>query len=215
MYVGRIVAIARNRAGAVGALYRVSSRSFPNRAAKVLGGQVAILPKPGFENDIHKNPYIAYHCLRTVGARAVVTNGAHTDHIASKLADGQSSRDALVGVLHAIDYERDSLDTPRIAAVVERETGSGWLGIVRRDALLVTAFALAPGTAFYVATYEHNFPCTHFHDPAYDAADAPAACQYILGQGVFAALEKPVTAACAVDRDGTWQVAVADAAPGA
>ena len=76
MYVGRIVAIGRTRAGSGAALYRVSSRSFPNREAKMLPGAVAIVPKPGFENDIFKNPYIAYNCVRLVPAYdlAVATN---------------------------------------------------------------------------------------------------------------------------------------------
>lgn len=215
MYVGRIVAIARNQAGNVGALYRVSSRSFPNREAKVLDNKVSILPKQGFENDIHKNPYIAYNCLRIVGDIAIVTNGTQTDHIANKIADGMNMRDALVTVLHSMDYERDSLDTPRIAAIVDRTAGVGYLGIIRKDALHVTEFALKPGQAFYVATYEHNVPCVHCTDNAYDVGTAEDACQYILGKGVFADLERPVTAACVVDDgNGQWQVAVADAPQG-
>ncbi len=211
MYVGRIVAVARNEAGELGALYRVSSRSFPNREAKILDDKVSILPKAGHENDIFKNPYIAYNCLRLCGDRAVVTNGTQTDHVANKLNDGMGMRDALVSVMHAMDYERDSLDTPRIAAIVDRTTGSGYLAIVRKNALHVCEFDLQPGEAFYVATYEHNVPCAHYKDTAYNAATADEACRYILGQGVFAELERPITAACVVDRDGDWQVAVADA----
>ena len=56
MYIGRIVAIARTKDNRGAALYRVSSRSFPNRMAKTLANAVAIVPKPGFENDIQKNP---------------------------------------------------------------------------------------------------------------------------------------------------------------
>ena len=40
MYVGRIIAIARNQSGQVAALYRVSSRSFPNRQATILEGTI-------------------------------------------------------------------------------------------------------------------------------------------------------------------------------
>ena len=95
MYVGRIVAIGCTRTGRAAALYRVSSRSFPNREAKILGQSVAIVPKAGFENDIHKNPYIAYNCLRLVGDYAVATNGSHTDPVTEKLETGMSPRDAL------------------------------------------------------------------------------------------------------------------------
>ncbi len=211
MYVGRIVAIGRTRSGRAAALYRVSSRSFPNRVARRLEQAVAIVPKPGHENDIFQNPYIAYNCLRLAGPFAVVTNGSHTDPVAEKLRAGMGVRDALATVLTALDYEHDSLDTPRIAGVVERGAQRGFLAIVRRDALLVREFALAPGQAFYVATYEHNAPSAEYADPHFDAADAQDACRYVLGGGVFASLEKPVTAACAVETADGYEVAVAQA----
>jgi len=193
-------------------MYRVSSRSFPNRQAKVLEGKVAILPKEGFENDVYKNPYIAYNCLRLVGDYAVATNGSQTDPITEKLEAGMTMRDALASVLLALDYEHDSLNTPRIAAVVKDGTGRGCLGIVRHDALLVEEFDLKPGTAFYVCTYEHNAPGPDYADQAFDVDSAAAACGYVLGQGVFADLERPITAACAVARgDDSFEVAVADA----
>ena len=43
MYVGRIVAVGRTRAGANAALYRVSSRSFPNRRIVEAGGHLAVV----------------------------------------------------------------------------------------------------------------------------------------------------------------------------
>ena len=213
MYVGRIVAIGRTQAGRLAALYRVSSRSFPNREARRQEKAVAVVPKPGFENDIFKNPYIAYNCLRLVGPYAVVSNGSHTDPIAEKLQAGLGLRDAVVTVLAALDYEHDSLNTPRIAAVVQRGAGKGCLGIVRQDAVLVQEFALDPGQALYVATYEHNVPCSHYAEPQFDAANAAAACQFVLGQGVFATLERPITAACAVETAEGYDVATADAPP--
>ena len=210
MYVGRIVAIGCTRTGRAAALYRVSSRSFPNREAKILGQSVAIVPKAGFENDIHKNPYIAYNCLRLVGDYAVATNGSHTDPVTEKLETGMSPRDALAGVMLAMDYEHDSLKTPRISAIVHRTSRAGWLGIVRHDALLVREFALAPGQAFYLSTYECNQPADQQVDPAFDADSAATACAYILGKGVFADFEKPVSAACAVaGADGRFEIAIA------
>ena len=153
MYIGRIVAIARTKDNRGAALYRVSSRSFPNRMAKTLANAVAIVPKPGFENDIQKNPYIAYDCLRLANGYAIVTNGSQTDPIAEKIASGMAPRDALAYVMLSMDYEHDSLDTPRISAVVTPDGSKGWLAIVRKDALLVREFALKPGEAYYVATY--------------------------------------------------------------
>ena len=124
MYIGRIVAIARTKDNRGAALYRVSSRSFPNRMAKTLANAVAIVPKPGFENDIQKNPYIAYDCLRLANGYAIVTNGSQTDPIAEKIASGMAPRDALAYVMLSMDYEHDSLDTPRISAVVTPDGSS-------------------------------------------------------------------------------------------
>jgi IMP cyclohydrolase len=211
MYVGRIVSIGMTKAGRLAAMYRVSSRSFPNREAKVLEKAISILPKAGFEDDIHKNPYIAYNCLRLTGDFAVATNGSHTDPITEKLAAGMNMRDALVTAMFGMDYEHDSLNTPRIASIVQKGTGKGYLGIVRHDALHVAEFALEPGQAYYVCTYEHNVPCLHYRDKDFDVDSAAAACQYVLGQGVFADLERPITAACALETDDGFQTAVADA----
>src|SRR5512138_1693454 len=81
MYVGRIVAVGKTKAGQLAAMYRVSSRSFPNRQTKVIGGAIAVIPKEGCESDLDQNPYIAYNCLRVVSRYAVVGNGAHVDPI--------------------------------------------------------------------------------------------------------------------------------------
>ncbi len=210
MYVGRIVAVGRTQAGRGAALYRVSSRSFPNREAKLLEKAVAIVPKPGFESDIHKNPYIAYNCLRWARGFAVVTNGSHTDPLAERIESGMSPRDALATVMLAMDYEHDSLNTPRISGVIAPDGAQGWLAIVRKDALLVRELVLAAGQAFYVCTYERNNPGETQLEPRFTAASAADACQFILRGGVFAEFEKPVSAVCAVARaDGTFEAAVA------
>ncbi len=211
MYVGRIVSVGCCKDGRLAAMYRVSSRSFPNRQACLNEGAVSIIPKPGFEGDIHRNPYIAYNCLKLVGDYAVVSNGSHTDPIAEKLAAGMNMRDALGTVLLALDYEHDHLNTPRIAGIVRRGSNKAYLGIVRHDALLVREFQLEPGKAYYVCTYEQNAPCEHYKDVSFDAASATAACDYVLGQGAFAELERPITAACAVETAaGSFEVDAKD-----
>lgn len=211
MYVGRIVAIGKNKSGSLSAMYRVSSRSFPNRRAVLNNGIASIIPKEGYENDIHKNPYIAYNCLRTVGKFAVASNGSHTDPITEKLETGMDVRDALISVLYGMDFEHDQLDTPRIAAVVESGSDQAWLGIVRRDALHVRSFGLKAGEAFYVATYEHNTPSSHYHDTDFDIANADDACEYIIKKGIFADLEKPVSSVCAFEQEsGEFEIALAD-----
>jgi IMP cyclohydrolase len=210
MYVGRIVAVGLNKSGAACGLYRVSSRSFPNREARVVPSGVAIVPKPGHEQDIFVNPYIAYNCLQVVGQRCVVSNGSHTDIIVGKLADGVPPRDALIGSLHAMDYEHDSLNTPRIAGIVDRGSSQAFLGIVTKDSLHVKSLELTPGKAWYVATYEHDEPGDAYSDSDFDVANASAACQYILGEGVFADLERPITAACGVAEGDGFDLAVAN-----
>ncbi|MEA2013377.1 MAG: IMP cyclohydrolase [Verrucomicrobiota bacterium] len=212
MYVGRIVSVCMTKDERIGAMYRVSSRSFPNREAKLNEKGIAILPKAGFENDIYKNPYIAYNCLRITADIVVATNGAQTDPITEKIDSGMSIRDALITCTFALDYEHDQLDTPRISSVVDRKTRTAYLGIVRKDALLVKEIKLEPGNAYYVATYEHNEPSEKYFDTNFDVKDADTACDYILGQGVFADLEKPVTSAVAIENtNGGFDTAIKNA----
>jgi IMP cyclohydrolase len=206
MYVGRIAAVARSAAGRNAVLYRVSSRSFPNRVAVDLGGRIAIVPREGHEGDVHKNPYIAYDCLRIAGSWAVASNGSHTDPIAEKIEQGVPPRDALAGCLLAMDYEKDQLSTPRIAAVAPLAGERGWLAIVRRDALIVREVALEPGRAWYIATYEHD-DARPEQRVAFDATSASQAARQVFDGPGFAQLEKPVTSAAALAAGGGFEVA--------
>ena len=150
MYVGRIVVIGRT-GGSCWVGYRVSSRSFPNRLATLRGGAVMVSPRD--PRDLEKNPYIAYNCIRLVGDAAVVANGTQADMIAEKIEDGMKPMDAIALSLVAYGYERDELDTPRIAGVVREN--EGWLGIAQKDEVRVKRFLLEDGEdcAFLVATY--------------------------------------------------------------
>jgi IMP cyclohydrolase len=211
MYVGRIVAVGLTPGDKLVALYRVSSRSFPNRRANITGATISIVPKEGFESDIYKNPYISYNCLRIVEPYAVVSNGSHTDPIAEKLASGMGMRDAMAAVLCALDYEHDHLKTPRIAAVIDRESRTCALGIVRADALLVEVMTLAKGELRYIATYEHNRPDPQYGESVFTVNDSEEACAYILGKGIFAELERPIVAACAMEAGDTYAISFRDA----
>jgi len=211
MYIGRIVVAGLSPDGRAIAAYRVSSRSFPNRSAKLIGEQVSVMPRPGHEGDLAKNPYIAYNCVRLCGSVAVATNGSHTDPIAERLASGMSMRDSFALSLLALDYEHDSLSTPRVAAAVDARKGVCMLGIVRHDALLVRELAMKPGQAFFVATYERNSPCEKNHEPEFKVSSAAEACAHVIGKGVFADFEKPVTAAAAVWNGSSYELAVSDA----
>ncbi len=206
MYVGRIVAVARTRDGRAAALYRVSSRSFPNREAKALDNSAIIVPRAGFQDDIYKNPYIAYTCLRVTGDVAVATNGSQTDPIAEKIALGAPIRDAIADVLLALDYEKDKYNTPRIAAAIARKSETGFLGIVRKDGIHVREIPVPAGKVFYVATYEIDDI-----DPArcgdFDAHEAKEGAHFVVGSGVFAAMTNAVTSVCAMETTAGFDIA--------
>lgn len=212
MYIGRIVAVAQTPDGRLAALYRVSSRSFPNRTAHLGQERVSIIPKTGHEGDIQKNPYIAYNCVRIVccGEVAVVTNGSQTDGIAEKMEQGIPARDALTLVHMALDYEKDQYNTPRISAVVDKVDGSGWLATVRQDGIEVRRMPLAPGLFFYVATYEEN-RLLDIQGGKFEAHDAPEAGQFILGGGVFAERTNAVTAVVALAAEEGFTLHTLDA----
>ncbi len=210
MYVGRIVAVAKSPAGANAALYRVSSRSFPNRSAAERGGKLVIVPRPGHEADLLRSPYISYTCACSAGDWAVTSNGSQTDAIAEKLAAGIPPRDALAAVLLALDYEKDEYATPRIAAVVPLRGESGWLATVRRDALVVREIRLEPGCARYLATYEADDIRSEQSAP-FDASDAAAAARTILDGPGFRELERPVVAAAAFAGPDAFTLAALDA----
>jgi len=163
MYIGRFVVVGP-RVGA----YRVSSRSFPNRKATRRGGDtLTVVPTADAEET--DNPYVSYNCARTAGGGAVIGNGSHVDPIAEAYDRGYPARDALVEALHAMDYEKDDYDTPRVAGIVEAD--AGYVGIVRRDALLVREV----GEPHLVATYEEDEPRPFEFAPETAAAAAGAA----------------------------------------
>jgi len=208
MYVGRIVAVGRTAAGYPAAMYRVSSRSFPNRQAQVKDDGVAIVPREGFESDVFKNPYIAYNCLKVVGDTAVATNGSQTDPIAEKIGLGVPVRDAFASTLLALDYEKDQYNTPRIAACVTRGTAAGTLGVVRCDGIEVVEIPLEPGECYYVATYETSRVLPGQRGE-FDAASAQDGADFILGKGVFAEMTNPVAGVCALFGPGGVEIGVA------
>ena len=189
MYVGRIVAIGKSSDRSFAA-YRVSSRSFPNRMAEVRGRSIMVSPlNPA---DLARNPYIAYNCIRISGENAVVANGTQADMIIERIEDGGKPLDALAISLVAYGYERDELDTPRIAGVVQGKVG--WLGIARKEEFRVRQFELKEGSAFMVATYEK----TDFEAVALGGGSA----EEIARQAYDLPLERPVCAAAFLARPG-------------
>ncbi len=191
MYVGRIVVVGKTDKPFVA--YRVSSRSFPNRVAEINNNSIAIVPID--PEDIKKNPYIAYNCIRVSNNGVVVSNGSHTDPIFEKLEEGIQPDVALQIVLSEMGYERDELNTPRIAGIIAKDIG--YLGIARIDAVEVNSFQLEEDMCGIICTYEMNridnkrYPFRA--DTAFEAA------KYVFDSGVFKDLEKPICAAAWMD----------------
>lgn len=196
MYVGRFVCIGKTN-GRLWAGYRVSSRSFPNRyAVKLNENTVAIMPKD--VKDLERSPYISYNCIKVIPGAAVVTNGSHTDPICEKIAMGYPARDALALSLLAMDYEKDSLNTPRIAAVLDKS--EAFLGIVTKEGINVSGFPVMDNECLMVATYEK----TTFSRLTVDAtsADDVAKKMYDL------TFEKPVCAAGVYQTDRGYAMGI-------
>lgn len=192
MYVGRIVVVGKTDKPF--AAYRVSSRSFPNRVARITDVGVAIQPLD--PEDIQKNPYIAYNCIRVSEKGVVVSNGTHTDGIFEKLEQGVAPDVALQQVLSGMGYEKDEFNTPRIAGIVTRN-GAGFLGTVRADALEIAAFELEDNMCRVLCTYEMDRPDGKNYPIIADTA--AEAARYTVDGAIFADLEKPVCAAAWMD----------------
>lgn len=212
MYVGRIVGVGRTPDGRLCAAYRVSSRSFPNRTAVISSDRVSIVPKVGHEQDIYKNPYIAYNCVRLIheGEIAVLSNGSQTDFIAEKIEAGMPPRDALALASLVLDYEKDAYNTPRVSGVVDKRVGSGWLSVVRHDGLQVERIPLEFGRIWYVATYEEN-TISGAHCDDFPVTTAEEACRYLLGEGIFKQRTNPITAVAALAADLGFELFSMDA----
>lgn len=205
MYTGRILSIGMNNDGKPFAAYRVSSRSFPNRQCLKFDNRAAIVPIEGFEKDIYKNTYIAYNCLRIVDNVAVISNGAHTDVIADKIALGMNIKDAMAYSLLTMDYEKDDYNTPRIVAAVTSTDNEDeyecYVGIVNDKKLLVEAVPY--GKAVFISTYGSQVP----DEVEFDAKTATESAKFIFDEGTFANYEKPVTS-CGTVFDGEWTIDV-------
>lgn len=197
MYLGRILAVGCSEAGNFAA-YRVSSRSFPNRMVKIFDDRASIVPKEGHEGDVFKNPYIAYNCIRIVDDIAVVSNGAHTDIIAEKIASGMNIRDSIALTLLTMDYEKDDFNTPRIAGATIMG-GDSYIGIVTDSDLIVEK--VRADEACYISTYEHVKP----NYVEFICSDAEDAAQFIYDGGKFKEFTNPVDSVAAF-ADKRWEI---------
>ncbi|MHB0998543.1 MAG: IMP cyclohydrolase [Armatimonadota bacterium] len=187
MYVGRIVVVGKYDRPFVA--YRVSSRSFPNRVARITDVGVAIQPLD--EDDVRRNPYIAYNCIRISSNGVVVSNGSHTDPIYDKLEQGIDPHDALRQVLTEMGYEKDDFNTPRIAGIVTNDIG--YIGTARVDAIEVGSFTLKENSCCFICTCEKGMvDLTGYPFIAETSLDAS---KYVVDGGIFTDFELPVCAA--------------------
>lgn len=191
MYVGRIVAVGKTEKPFVA--YRVSSRSFPNRVARITDAGVAIQPLD--PEDMKRNPYIAYNCIRVSRNGVVVSNGSHTDPIFEKLEAGVKPEPALQQTLEQMGYERDDFNTPRIAGIVTDKVG--YVATIRADGLEVAGFDLEENSCHVICTYEMDYIESQGH--IFIAENAQQAAQYVVDSGVFENLELPICAAAWMD----------------
>jgi len=201
MYVGRIVSVGLTNSNQLCLMYRVSSRTFPNRIIKDMNGSLAVIPSPGSETDIYQNPYISYNCLRHNSEFAVVGNGTHNDPIFEKLESGMSIRDSLISSLFGMDYEHDDYSTPRIAAVVGKSSKSLALGIIRADGIEVEVFNLNHGAYRFVSTYETNRISRDSGGSGFNPQNSKEASQFIIDGGKFSEFRMPVSSAAAIESD--------------
>ncbi len=211
LYCGRIVSIFCTPNGIIGAAYRVSSRSFPNRTMRILPDGASVEPRDPAETM--KNPYIAYRCIRYGGEVAVASNGHHTDAVYERMAAGTPPRDAIALSLLAYDYEHDQLNTPRIVAAVRRGDRNGYLGVVRADGIQVEAVPLSPGEVHVLATYELDRiggpgQCADFR-----LEDVNGIVQGLFLESPFKELLKPVCGSCVIEGPAGYAVAAGDAPP--
>lgn len=145
-YVGRMVGVGLKE-GKPFAFYRVSSRSFPNRTAKLRGDEVEVI-----NITETNNLYVSYTAVKIFKDYAVVSNGSHTTFIAQAL-EWEKPKKALIHILDAMDYERDTLNTPRIAGIIQKGKDEAFLGVVGKDELWVKKVKLEEGRAFFTTTY--------------------------------------------------------------
>jgi len=192
MYVGRIVAAGKTSKPFVA--YRVSSRSFPNRMVHLENNTASIQFKPDHTSD---NPYTTYNCIKIAGDVFVVSNGTHTDGIVEKIEAGTDPEKAIHTTLEQMGYEKDELNTPRIAGAVHNDTG--YLGIVDTKGTRTASFALKDNSCRAIATYgldlETEYPVT--------ASTPGQLAHFVFDGGDFSTLDKPV---CSAAYDGDFGI---------
>ena len=194
MYSGRILAVGRNKKGKIFGMYRVSSRSFPDRKIITSGTQGLVIPTTNilFE-DINQNPYVSYTCLKIVREFAILTNGEHTTPIAGQINNGLSPRQAMINVLSGMDYEFDQNGTPRIALVIDSKMDISWLGIISKSQINIQELNPNFNCGYFVSTNEFTNIGSDQMFSEFDIENGKGSAKFIWkGNNIFEEMEFPV-----------------------
>ena len=158
-YPGRVILLARTHGGDIVGGYALTGRSTSSRARRIevtAQDELTVVPTGDGSFDALRH----YACARANDNWTVLGNGAQVDEVFDRLGDRQPAL-----ALDGIGYEPDPpINTPRITAVVDRLTGTAWLGAARRgdgrrtsaDIQVTTIRELAPGDAVLLSTYQSD-----------------------------------------------------------
>ncbi|MFC1454971.1 IMP cyclohydrolase [Candidatus Undinarchaeota archaeon] len=186
MYPGRIIAVGKTSKPFV--CYRVSSKSFPDRAAKISRGRVKISLKPGIKT---KNKYVEYNCIIKARNAIIASNGTHTDLIAKNYRSGKTMKESIYLALKKMGYEKDGYNTPRIAGAIAGD--KGYIGIVKKGELDIQEFPLRAGYCHIIST--NNFNSISEKEYQFEAATAKDCARFISNGHFFDTLEHFVCSA--------------------
>lgn len=154
-YPGRVIIVARTRAGIVAA-YAATGRSEASRQRRIRltdGGDLMVEPTVGDASD----PLRHYRAVRRVEGHFVLGNGSQVDPVADRIAAGAVPAAAL----EDLEYEPDPpIFTPRITAVISDDDtirlAAAHRGSARRasaDTIVTRAGELAVGEGLLLSTY--------------------------------------------------------------
>lgn len=200
MYVGRCVAVGKLSTNEIAIAYRLASRSFPDRTIVVKDDTARVFR--AVKADTISNPFLEYRCLKVTPDIAVVSNGNHTEPICDRVAEGVPPVLALSLVLTALGYEQDGFGTPCIAAVADRRSEIGWLGMISKDGVEVRCCPMVPGQMAVIATNEWTRPGQK-RLPIY-AVDSGTLAREVLAAGPWSDLQCGIAAAAVVGSNSGW-----------
>ena len=82
---------------------------------------------------------------------------------------------------------------------------TGWMGIVRQDALLIRELQLLTGQVTYLATYETN-SIEDGNSTDFDSDTGDEAARFMIDGGVFRTFEHPVASGAALANNDKFEL---------